>query len=269
MEFDFNKSLTVDAIESVPEDFRGLYVEGEDGKFKLNTDDGSTKSAVAAISRLNKALVASRAEAKANKAKQVDLSMLAEYGETPEAILEGFNAQIEEARKAGKGKDAEALERQVSKIKEDLQKAHQAEIEAREKRITGLTGQLHQHLVSSAATSALAEAGIIDPDLGMPFVTRQVKVSEEDGEFKVNVVDNAGDIRYSGSTGAPMTIKELVTEMKGQDKFKSLFKSEAPSGGGAPRTSHQSPKPGGKDMTSVDKIAAGIGKGQYDRGRRG
>ena len=136
MEFDFNKSLSVDAIESVPEDFRGLYVEDEGGKFKLNTDDETTKSAVASITRLNKALVASRAEAKANKAKQVDLSALAEFGDTPDAILEGFNAQIEEARKAGKGKDAEALERQVSKIKEDLQKAHQAELDARDKRIT-------------------------------------------------------------------------------------------------------------------------------------
>jgi hypothetical protein len=51
----------------------------------------------------------------------------------------------------------------------------------------------------------------------------------------VHVVDKAGDIRYSGVTGAPMSIKELVAEMKGHDRYAKLFASEAASGAGPTR----------------------------------
>ena len=45
-------------------------------------------------------------------------------------------------------------------------------------------------LVENEATAAVAEAKGI-PDLLLPFIRDQVKVVEEDGEFKVFVVDKA------------------------------------------------------------------------------
>jgi hypothetical protein len=135
---------------------------------------------------------------------------------------------------------------------------HDKDLEARDSRIKGLTGQLHGHLVTSAATSALAAAGSIDTDLAMPHLARQVQVQEEDGKFNVHVVDAQGDTRYSGSTGAPMTITELVAEMKGTDKFKPLFKSEAPKGGGKQPGHTHVPAGGGGEMSATDKIEAGL-----------
>lgn len=273
MEFDFSQNTEVADLNSIPEDFRGLYAETEEGsgKFKLDSDNPGVKSAVAAVTRLNQALKASRAEAKAAKNNKVDLSPLADFGDTPEAIAETFNGKINELQDSLKKKGGEDLQRQVEKIKADLAQAHAKELDGSKKRIEALTGQLHNLLVTNEATAALTEAGVIDADLALPFVTKQVAVEETDGKFSVSVKDDAGDVRYSGVTGQPMSIKELVAEMKGKEKFGPLFKSDTPSGGGKPplgqpRTGHL-----GKDtsqLSSIDKISQGIKKGQARQARR-
>lgn len=268
MEFDFNANQTVESIDKVPEDFRGLYVE-KDGKHVLNSEDSATKSAVSAITKLNTSLKASRAEAKANKSGRVDLSGLKDYGDAPDSILVGINAKIAEIKEAAKTTGSEAIERQVEKIKQDLAKAHSGDLEVRDKRIGALTGQLHNIMVQGEAVKALAEANAVDPDLILPFVIQQIKVEEKDGQFVPTVVDEAKDIRYSGVTGAPMSIKELVAEMKANSKFAVLFKSEAPSGGGKTPTNVNKSinKPGG-ELTSNQKIAAGLAKGQHSTGKK-
>lgn len=263
MEFNFNENQTVPSdkfASAVPKDFQGLYAE-KDGSYALRTDDPAVGSAVSALTGLNKSLKIARAEAQGFKGKAVDLAVLSEYGETPEAIAEGIQAKIDEIKKDSKTKGGEDLERRVSKIKEDLQSSHNSEKEGLVKRIEALTGQLHGHLVTSTATAALAEAGAIDVDLVLPHLANQVKVSEEDGKFLVNVVDGAGDPRYSGVTGAPMTIKELVAEMKGNKKYEPLFKSEAHSGGGARPTARPGMRDSGGEKTAKQKIAAGVARG--------
>jgi len=256
MEFDF--SPTVESIESVPQDFRGLYAE-QDGKHVLRTDDDAVKAAVSAITGLNRSLKAARGEVKTLKTNKVDLSPLSEYGDSPDTILERFNETLADATKGNKTK--EEFARQIEKVKGDLGSEYASKIEAANQRAEALQGQLHSILVTGEAKSALADAGAIDAELALPFLERQVKVAEEDGKFQVLVVDSAGDPRYSGVTGAPMSLKELVAEMKGQDKFGPLFKSGAGQGGGTPadgaRRAPQRQVAEG-DMTPKQKIAAGI-----------
>jgi hypothetical protein len=270
MEFEFvdNQSVPGDKFNTVvPEDFRGLYVE-KDGNYVLNSEGDGVGSAVRAITKLNKSLRAARAEAQGLKGRSADLSALAEYGDSPESIIEGINAKIDEIKSTHKTKNGEELERRVTKIKEDLSTTHRQEVEVHQKRITALTGQLHGHLVVSTATAALAEAGAIDVDLVLPHLQSQVKVTEEDGKFAVNVVDAAGDPRYSGTTGAPMTIKEAVLEMKSKEKFAPLFKSESHSGGGRPTTQRPGQRAGNAPKSSRDKIAHAVQTGQYQTGRK-
>lgn len=272
MEFDFSENTEVADISKVPADFQGLYArEGEDGPYRLASDNEGVKSAVAAITRLNQALKASRAEAKANKGKQIDLSPLADFGEDPETIAETVKSKMEELNGALKKKGGEDLERQVAKIKEELASAHSKDLQGRDTRIEALTGQLHSLLVTNEAVSALQEAGALDPELALPFITKQVKVDETDGKFTVGVIDEAEDVRYSGVTGAPMSIKELVAEMKGKEKFAPLFKSEAPSGGGTPPSRGQNRGALSRDtsqLSAVDKISQGLQKGQARQVRR-
>lgn len=256
MDWDFAKNQTVANLDAVPADFRGLYTQDGD-KFKLDSDHAGVKSAVSAITGLNRALVASRAEAKGYRDKAVDLSALAEFGDTPDKILEGFNTKLKEAGK-GKGEDVQAA---VTKAKEALTTEHTRQRQAWADREKGLLGQLHQLLIGQAATAALAEAEAVDVDLVMPHVTAQVRAIDDNGKVGVVVVDQSGQPRYSGVTGNHMTIKELVAEMRGQEKYGPLFKSKTPSGGGGqPTRRNTRPATGEDTRSSTDKIQAGLAK---------
>jgi hypothetical protein len=258
MAFEFNQK--VKDLSSVPNDFQGLYEAAGDGDgFVLRADD-ATKSAVSAITGLNKALKVARAEAAGFKGSAVDLSALADYGKDPSEILTSFNEKLAAAIKDQPTK--EDMARQLDKIKADLSKAHSEELKVSSKRGDALKSQLYGHLVTSAAKTALAEAGAIDSDLALPFLERQVKVIEEDGTFSVNVVDGTGDARYSGVTGSPMSVGELVAEMKANEKYGPLFKSEVGAGGSG------TPAEGGRrsnanagdkaDKSPTEKIRSGL-----------
>lgn len=256
MQFEFSETL--DSIDAVPEDFRGLYQEGEDGKFVLRGDEHSA-AAVKAVTRLNNSLRASRQESKDLRANRVDLSALKDFGDTPEAILESVNTQLAEAREATKG--GADVQKKIDRMRGELKDAHGRELTAKDQRIEQLTGQLHKVLVTKEVNTALAEAGAIDAELASPHIAKMVKVVEEDGEFRVQVLDEKGDLAYSTASGGPKTIVELVNDMKGTEKYKPLFKSESRSGGGK---SPQQPNKGNNfnrnpaDMSPVDKIKAGL-----------
>lgn len=56
--------------------------------------------------------------------------------------------------------------------------------------------------------------------------------------------------------------------MKANEKYGRLFESEAPAGGGMPpRGAAQPPRQQGKTLSANEKIAAGLAKGNFRRGR--
>lgn len=257
MDFEFSE---VDDINKVPEQFRPLYTES-DGKYLPNEQ---YKGVTEAITGLNRSLKAARAEAKDKAKGQVDLSPLKDFGETPEDIRQTFDNKLKEAQdELAKGDKAKL---NLDKVRQELAEAHANDLKKREAREEALTSQLYTLLVENKATAAIAELKGV-PDLLLPFVKNQVKIVEEDGQFKEYVVDEQGDRRYSGITGQPMTIKELVAEMKANEKFGRLFESDSPSGGGTPPGSGGTPPRGQqKEMSAADKIAAGLAKRQGKRG---
>jgi hypothetical protein len=257
MEFEFNPE--VPSIEAVPEDFRGLYHrEGDAGPYKLREDDHS-KSAVRAITGLNTSLKAARRERDEFKGRIVDLSPLKEFGETPDKIKAGIEARINEAKRGQTGKPtSEQLQEAVNAARGEMTQAHEAQVGVLNKRVEALTGQLHETLVSNEITTALAAAKAINPDLMMPYVQRHVAVKEEEGKFVVSVQDKEGNIRFSPTTGKALTIKELVSEMRGKEEFGSFFGSDKSSGGGTPPGGRRSAPASGEKKTAMDKIKAGI-----------
>lgn len=257
MDFEFT---AVDSIDKVPEQFRSIYKQDDDGKFIV---DDTYKGIVEAVTGLNRALKAARAEAKAKT--PVDLSPLAEYGKTPEEIKANITAKLKELQdELAKGGEAKL---NLDKIRQELAEAHAKELEKANKRNEALQNQLYSLLVENAATAAVVELKGI-PELLLPFIKQQVKVVEEEGQFNVYVVDSSGDRRYSGVTGQPMTIKELVAEMKANEKFGRLFESEAPVGGGMPpRGGSTPPRQPSRVLSATEKIAIGLAKGQFKSGR--
>jgi hypothetical protein len=265
MDFLFSENKEVQSLDKVPTDFQGLYKQDGD-KYVLDTENTATKSAVSAITRLGEALKASRAESKSFKGQKVDLSSLSDFGTSPEEILASFKTKTEELEGKLAGNDEAKLN--LDKVREDLAKGHAKDMEGMKFKNTALGTQLNKVMVESVAKSAVNEAKG-DVDLLMPFVTTQVRNVEENGEFKVFVVDPQGDKRYSGVTGEPMSIVELVSEMKGSDKYAKLFTSEQKSGGGMPPGSSNkslgTQKPNQGDLSPVDKIAEGLKKGLYTK----
>jgi hypothetical protein len=247
MEFEFGE---VEDLATVPEQFRPLYgaEKNATGKFTLAP---AFQPVAGAVLGLNKALGAARADAK--KRPAVDLSPLAEFGTDVPTIQEKVTATIKEL------KDQVASNSKVNpdKIREEFAKAHQVELAKADTRNKALQGQLYKHLVESKATAEISDAKG-DAVLLLPFIKNQVQVAEEDGEFKVFVVDASGDRRFSGATGQPMSLKELVGEMKVDKRFGKLFDSDAPTGGGRlPGSGRPVPSPQG-EKTSTQKIAAGL-----------
>lgn len=239
----------VDNLDAVPEQFRPLYAKGDDNKFKLQEQ---FKGVGDAVLGLNKALKSERENSK--KRPTVDLTPLAEYGDSVDTILAGFKAKL-------KGLEDQGGKVNVEKLKQEFDVAHKGEVTKHQNRAQALQTQLYGLLVDNAATLAIVDAKGV-PELLLPHIQRQVKVTEDNGKFQVLVVDDQGDQRFNSVTGQAMTIKDLVAEMKSHKLYGRAFESEAPSGSGKePGSGKTPPAPKGAPMTSVDKIAAGLAKG--------
>jgi hypothetical protein len=247
MDFDFSP---VESLDKVPEEFRPIYAQkaGDDGKFVIEPTFAKVAASINGFNKSNKTL---RNELKSTK---VDLSPLSEFGADPAAIKAAIDAKLSDAQKAA-GQD---VNKQIEGVKAALATAHKGELDKRDARNQGLQNQLYTMMVENAATSAIVELKGV-PDLLMPFVKNFVKVNEKDGQFHVSVVDAQGEIRY-GNTGSPMSIKELIAEMKANEKYGRLFESDQPNGGGGfqPGAGRQNQQPKKGEKSANDKISAGL-----------
>lgn len=164
--------------------------------------------------------------------------------------------ELEAAAAEAERKQAEATGDWKTREAQLLTK-HQQEVDARETRIKTLSGALERRLVDAEATSAIAEAKG-SPKVLLPHIKAHVRVIEEDGEYVVQVVDTKGNPRIGDSKGNPMTIAQLVEEMKQDPEFARNFEGTGSSGGGATRSTAS----GGGG--SVRIIAAGSKWSQAD-----
>lgn len=100
-----------------------------------------------------------------------------------------------------------------------------------------LSSQLNRVLVEENAMRAMTnpEHKVASPKLLLPHVIARTKVERlDDGRRQVVVVDDEGNVRLSlkpGSKQAPMSIDELVAEMKTKEDYQIAF---AGSGGSGP-----------------------------------
>lgn len=246
MDFNFEQNQTVEALDKVPADFQSFYVE-KDGKF---TVDDRFKNVAKSIDGLNKTNKTLRGNDKTARDSIAAWSALGESPEAVTAMISDLNEKLAKGEKIN-----------PEKIKEEVAKSYDGKIKEKDAKIEGLTGAVRKHLITSVATSAIAEAKGV-PELLLPHIERQVKMVEDKGEFKVVVVDSDGETRY-GSGGSPLTIAELVSSMKADKVYGRAFESETPGGGGANPKGTQNPTKQpvkAEDMSSIDRISAGLKK---------
>lgn len=165
-------------------------------------------------------------EAKAAKAR-----LAAFDGVDPEEFkrLKQASEDAERKRLAGEG-DFKALEQQ-------LIKKYESEIEKERGVSSRYRGSLEEYLIDAEAMRELAQHSD-SPGLLLPHVKSRMKVVEQDGRFTARIVDDHGNVRIGkGQGSAPMTLSELMDEMKQDKTFAPAFRGSGSSGGGASRSS--------------------------------
>ena len=261
MKFDFNEHKKVAKIDDVPESFRGLYIEAADKSgFELRSNDAGVTAAINAVTGLNAALIASRSEAEAaRKANTMDLSPLVEYGTDPTSIATTVKTKLKEMQDMVTQGTKVDVQGQLQKLRDEMSRAHSVELGVQRKTAEDLQTQLESVLVDSQITAAVAVHPGTDPELVQPFVRKFIKVVVENGKRRAVVVDSAGNTQFSMKrAGQEMDIAELVESMKKDAKYARLFPSQAPQGGGALPATGSGPRPVTSNLTSADKISAGL-----------
>jgi hypothetical protein len=199
-----------------------MPVPGDDEKTYTQADlDAKVAEANAALEANRNALLAEKKRLEKETARFKDVD--------PDKYRSLVEQEAElERRKAEAAGDWKARETQ-------LFDKFSKETEQKDGRIKSLSAALERRLVDAEATSAIAAAKG-SPKVLLPHIKAHVRVVEEDGEFVVQVVDAKGSQRIGDAKGTPMTIAQLVEEMKEDPDFSRNFEGTGSSGGGAPRS---------------------------------
>lgn len=218
----------VETTDGLPEPIQELYEPLEDGNgFRLKVEPAGGLE-LQDVSGLKSALTKERAEAErlrkeAQRYKDLD----------PDKAREALE-KLEELEQIDPSKEADKIAAQkVEAATKQLLTKHEKELTSHKDRAEQLQRTVEKLMVDQVATSALSEAkGSVK--LLLPHVQRNTRVVERDGKFAVEVIDDDGNVKIN-SKGEPITITELIAEMKSSDEFGRAFEASGQSGAGMAR----------------------------------
>lgn len=215
--------------EDAPEYLRGALLE-DNGKFVFRAElPAETAGVKSALQREREAKAALEKTLKGYEGidpeKARKLAEQAEHAERETLKLKG---------------DWDTRERQLQeRLAADLQKREthfQTELDGARTRADRLQKSLEQHLIRAEATAAIAALGG-SPELLLPHVMSQVKVLEDGEQFVARVLDEQGNLRIGDMKGTPLTIAQLIEEMREKPVFGRAFEASKVGGSGAPGSS--------------------------------
>lgn len=216
--------LTQEEHAGLSENLRGEYVE-RDGKFYADIIpvDGY---ALEDITGLKTTLGKKQTELdklKADVVKYKDIDP-----ERARAALE----ELEELKKIDPEKEADKLANaKLEAAKSQLLKKHDEEKSGLQEKAEKYRAKIDKLLRDSVAVAAIAEhKGAVK--LLLPHVRNSTRVVEDGDDFRVEVIDAEGNVRIGDSKGSPMTIAELVLEMRDSEEYGRAFEGEGRSGTG-------------------------------------
>lgn len=211
----------LDTLEGLQEPVKALYIKDEStNKFRFNPD--------AAVSSVM-ALLGKRDELLGEKRKFKDVA----------GVLEGRNLTPEQLKEildghAQKTVDAQKAAGNFEALRESLVKDYEGKLAKSKEREASLLSAVQKLLVTAEATRLLADPELKgEASLLLPHIEQQARAVEENGQFRVQVFDPAsGNERFA--SGAAMTLKALIQEMKNDTRFARAFDGTGSSGSGAP-----------------------------------
>lgn len=223
-------ALTVDAVDTLPENVRPLYVQ-KDGKFHLDVDG------LPDVTGLKTALEKERA---ANKAHAKDIEGWKKIGKTPDEIAALVEAKETEAREAllKAGKFDDVLKQHQAKW-DDVVKQHQAawqtEKQALETELNASRASERSAIVGERLVSALTKVGATDTGVEIlpKLISDRIKFEMKDGKRTISILKADGETPMAGTGPDGLaTIDDLAKEAVA--KYPELFKATGAGGGGKP-----------------------------------
>jgi hypothetical protein len=282
MDFTFKDNSTVEDINGVPEKYRGLYAEVSEGdnagKFALIP---AATGIVADLLGNQETLLGVRNDKKKvtdeNAERRLATKAIEEFAQSvgleagDDGYLPALRAFVDDLQ--GQIKGGKEIKINMEKVNSEAERRIAAVTESKDAELAEMRGALSKHLISDAASRALAEhKGSID--LLLPHVLASCRmVRKDNGDYGVTVLDAQGDARLD-SAGGFLGVGGLVAEMKTQDKFGRAFESEAAPGSGTPpgsmsRSTQRAGQQNTENLSPTQKIALGLKKGQAVDGRGG
>lgn len=215
----FTKSL-----DDVAEAHRPLYTKAEGGfVVAIDAVDGFALENVAG---LKSALEKEREESRTRGDKLRDFD-----GIDPKEAKRAL-ARVKELGDLDPTKEAEKIAAaKFDELKTQLVTSHTKELDAAKGESEKLAAYIGSLLIDSRATAAIAERKG-EAKLILPHVKAQTRVRRDGDEFKVEVVDAQGRARVNGK-GEPLSIDELIEEMRADAVFGRAFEGSGASGSGA------------------------------------
>ncbi len=264
MPFEFSQD--VEDIATVPEEHRGLYTAGDDGKATLNESArplvqqylGQVKNLAderKKTTNLNSESAGRRVALTSFEDLATELGL---EGQDTVAVLKTHITELTDKVKGGKD-----FQRNIDKLQTQHTEALAVAVKGKDDELTSMSRSLQKHMIGEVAISSLAGHKAKSPELVMPHIVTKCKQVKEGEDYVVRVVDSEGDTRFNSAGGA-MTVDDLVAGMKTNATFAPAFESEVQSGGGTkPGSMSQKTTRPANEMTANEKIASGLNKGQH------
>lgn len=270
--WDFVKNAVVDDVNTVPENLRGLYAKNAEGKFAISD---SAKGLVEMYVGVNTSLTKSRTDlAAANResqtrrvtgaavvdfAKKIGIETIDE--ENPFVALETHFTDL-----AGKIKGNGDLKVNMEAIKRDYEKKNKELADAAAATVAKMQGSLEKHLVGNSTLAALGKHGGNATLLTQIVKAAAKVVADENGEYSVRILDEAGAPRSNGA-GGWLDLDGFVGELKTKPEYAAAFASEAKGGTGHQPGSGKKPVTMQRtgDKTPAQKIEAGLAAGGFTK----
>jgi len=213
-----------EAFDALPETIapKEQYKKRDDGKYVLDVTsvDGLE---LAEVSKLQSALSKERENSR-KAAEQLKV-----FEDLDPAKARDAMKKVEEM---ANWTPEQKVKEQIEAVKASIIEAHGKEKAGLEERLVKLTKSLEEAMIVSVSSQELAEQKS-SVRLLMPHVKQQTRLREADGKFVVEVLGPDGNPRLIGSDGHPMSIGELIGEMKTQNDFASAFEGTGSTGSGA------------------------------------
>ncbi len=220
----------IDSLEAVAEPFRSEYKATADGKFLLDTVPHESGWALENVTALK--VTVGKERNRANDAEKKVKAYASFDGLDPEQVKTSLTRLTElEALDPAKEADKIAETKYKNRL-DDLVKQHKTKEETLTSALQQRDTKLQKLIVDSEITNVLAKHAPNSVELLSPHVSKFVRVREVNGDFVREVVDAEGNPRIGDAHGTPMSVEQLVLEMRDKPAFSLAFPSSGTTGSG-------------------------------------